>query len=509
MDADKYRESLAVKAYATKYLDEISRRLCPELEQFVVFSSVSCGRGNAGQSNYGMANSIMERIIETRCSKGLPGKAVQWGAIGEVGLVADMAENKIDMEIGGTLQQRISSCLQVMDILLGGTDPITASMVVAEKKTKKGATIIETVMNIMGLRDMKSLSMDAKLSEMGMDSLMAVEIKQTLERDFEMFLTPQDLRSLTFQKLQDFAQKKTVEGTSAEAAEIKGKIFIFNYFSSEAMAQETLVKLQNGYHTGSPNNAVLLIPGIEGTLGKVLTSLANGIKYPTFCSQYLIQSVGARDIKHLTDKIFDDIYENIYRHEKQFYLVGYSFGCLITMEIAYRLEQKGLIGKILLVDGSIQLMSAIAKFLIPEGTPNAEEMVKMMFFRQVSMHALGRTLSPEIEAAPTFEEKVDQLAKVGSDLFTPEFVRLGIDVMSNILLIATKLQPDSLNKIKSDIMLVRPTTSSFPGLDEDYLLPNYTEGKFNMKIVEGDHQTVLHNPELADIINEASPFKKS
>lgn len=50
----------------------------------MVFSSVSCGRGNAGQSNYGMSNSVMERICEKRRSDGLPGLAIQWGAIGDV-----------------------------------------------------------------------------------------------------------------------------------------------------------------------------------------------------------------------------------------------------------------------------------------------------------------------------------------------------------------------------------------------------------------------------------------
>lgn len=59
-------------------LDELSRKLAPQLKYFVVFSSVSCGRGNAGQSNYGMANSIMERIVEKRYRDGLPAKAIQW-----------------------------------------------------------------------------------------------------------------------------------------------------------------------------------------------------------------------------------------------------------------------------------------------------------------------------------------------------------------------------------------------------------------------------------------------
>lgn len=51
---------------------------------FVIFSSVSCGKGNAGQTNYGMANSVMERLCEKRKQEGLPALAIEWGAIGDV-----------------------------------------------------------------------------------------------------------------------------------------------------------------------------------------------------------------------------------------------------------------------------------------------------------------------------------------------------------------------------------------------------------------------------------------
>lgn len=189
-----------INLFSIFVLDELSRKYAPHLKYFVVFSSVSCGRGNAGQSNYGMANSIMERIIEQRHRDGLPAKAIQWGAVGEVGLVADMAEDKIDMEIGGTLQQRISSCLTELDTLMTTHDEaIVSSMIVAEKRAGAGGktNLIECVQNIMGIRDIKTNSTTATLSELGMDSLMAVEIKQTLEREFEIFLTPQDLRALT------------------------------------------------------------------------------------------------------------------------------------------------------------------------------------------------------------------------------------------------------------------------------------------------------------------------
>lgn len=52
----------------------VTRAACPELDYFVAFSSVSCGRGNAGQANYGFANSTMERVCEKRRHDGLPGE---------------------------------------------------------------------------------------------------------------------------------------------------------------------------------------------------------------------------------------------------------------------------------------------------------------------------------------------------------------------------------------------------------------------------------------------------
>jgi len=149
---ESFEESFRGKAWSTKILDELSRKLCPQLRQFVVFSSVSCGKGNAGQTNYGMANSIMERICERRAAEGLPGLAIQWGAIGEVGLVAEWQDNNKELVIGGTLQQKVSSCLEKLENFLLQDRPVVSSMVVAEKRVGAygAANVLEAVANIMG-----------------------------------------------------------------------------------------------------------------------------------------------------------------------------------------------------------------------------------------------------------------------------------------------------------------------------------------------------------------------
>lgn len=96
---DKYLESFGPKVLATQYLDELSRVLCQRLKCFVVFSSAACGRGNAGQSNYGMANSIMERIVEKRVEDNLPGTAIQWVSIWKVQLFSFYIRIKIVFQI--------------------------------------------------------------------------------------------------------------------------------------------------------------------------------------------------------------------------------------------------------------------------------------------------------------------------------------------------------------------------------------------------------------------------
>jgi len=148
---DNFVESFKAKAWATQILDKLSRKICPKLRQFVMFSSITSGKGNAGQTNYGMANSVMERVCEKRAKDGLPGLAIQWGTIDDVGFVADVQEENKELVFGGILQQKISSCLDILDTFLLQNRPIVSSMIVDKKKASSSgfSNMIETVANIL------------------------------------------------------------------------------------------------------------------------------------------------------------------------------------------------------------------------------------------------------------------------------------------------------------------------------------------------------------------------
>ena len=49
---------------------------------------------------------------------------------------------------------------------------------------------------------------DTTLADLGLDSLMGVEVKQTLERDFDLVMPMTEIRKLTFNKLREVSVQK-------------------------------------------------------------------------------------------------------------------------------------------------------------------------------------------------------------------------------------------------------------------------------------------------------------
>ena len=201
--AESFYRVCEPKVNVTLNMDEISRKMCQNLDFFVVFSSVASGRGNAGQTNYSFANSVMERICEKRRNDGLPGLAIQWGAIGDVGVVAERMGGN-DREIAGTLPQRLRSCLQVLDQFLQSNQSIVSCHVKAVHKdiahSEKKFDLITNICNILGIKDQSRLNSNSTLADIGMDSLMATEVKQIIDKEGQE-LQNKELKNITVGEL--------------------------------------------------------------------------------------------------------------------------------------------------------------------------------------------------------------------------------------------------------------------------------------------------------------------
>ncbi|XP_076764194.1 fatty acid synthase-like [Xylocopa sonorina] len=500
-----FEESMKPKANITKQLDKLSRKICPNLRHFVVFSSLSCGRGTPGQTNYGMGNAVMERICERRAEEGLPGMAIQWGVVGDVGLAADLMENNQQLAIGGTLPQSISSCLEELDKFLVQSRPIIASMVVAEKRrgTNSANNILEAVMNIMNIKDLKAVTQSSSLAELGMDSMLAVEIIQTLERDFEVSITPKDIRSMTIAKLIEMSAKEIkketeqVETTKAKIENLTGIQLFMKTINLVAINNEYCVELPT--QCSENKDEVFFIPGIEGT-SDAFMPLASKLKLRATCLQLGVNNSNAmQSIEDMAACLLPHVLTRI-KNRKDFVIVGYSFGSLIAIELVRKLESCALKGQLIIIDGSPNYLKVAKSELYKTST---EDEFQNMLLTGI-MKLINIECDINLRQCTNWNEKLDTFIKNVPDkmlIFSPENMKTIISLIYKRLNLCDTYNPSPLLPLKTPITLLKPTLPVIRLSDPAYGLRELTEGKVIVHTINGDHISILEHKNVAAIIN--------
>jgi fatty acid synthase, animal type len=143
-----------------------------------------------------------------------------------------------------------------------------------------------------------------------MDSLMAVEIKQTLEREFELFLSPQDLRSLTFMKLQEFSENREAAATSNVKLKLAsdetptGVAILLRNLGDEVNSEQTILRLRSQNDGDNYNSCVLITPGVEGVAGNAWHSIASELTMPTHILQ-LTKTIECETTTAIVAKVID------------------------------------------------------------------------------------------------------------------------------------------------------------------------------------------------------------
>jgi len=225
---ERFARALRPKLGGADLLDRLTRD--DPVEMFVLYSSVTTPMGNPGQANYVAANTAMESVALRRAAAGLPALAVQWGPVGDAGYLARQAG------VGAMLAKRLGSAnltaaeaLAALPMLLQSGLPVVgyadlrwgalgsslpwlwspmfeevqdgagapaaevdlrellASCPPDEARAKVVSLLTEEVARITKLAASR-IEAGRPLVELGMDSLMAVELRLAVEQRFGLSL---------------------------------------------------------------------------------------------------------------------------------------------------------------------------------------------------------------------------------------------------------------------------------------------------------------------------------
>ena len=225
---ERFARALRPKLGGADLLDRLTRD--DPVELFVLYSSVTTPMGNPGQANYVAANTAMEAVALRRAAGGLPALAVQWGPVGDAGYLARQAG------VGAMLAKRLGSAnltaaeaLAALPMLLHSGLPVVgyadmrwgalgaslpwlrapmfedvqdgagapaaevdlrellASCPPDEARAKVVSLLTEEVARITKLAASR-IEAGRPLVELGMDSLMAVELRLAVEQRFGLSL---------------------------------------------------------------------------------------------------------------------------------------------------------------------------------------------------------------------------------------------------------------------------------------------------------------------------------
>ncbi|WP_413160472.1 SDR family NAD(P)-dependent oxidoreductase [Capilliphycus salinus ALCB114379] len=220
LNSEKFERVMKPKMHGAWNLHQLTKDI--PLDYFVLFSSAASLLGSPGQANHVAANTFLDMLAHYRQILGLPGLSINWGAWSEVGAAAErQVTQQMSLKGVGTISPQQG--LEILEELIAQPDPQVGVIPIdwsrflqqglispffseiipteAQLQPKKDSKIIQKlatlpadehesilisylqaeVGKVLGLQPSQFPDPKQGFFDMGMDSLMIIELRNRLE----------------------------------------------------------------------------------------------------------------------------------------------------------------------------------------------------------------------------------------------------------------------------------------------------------------------------------------
>jgi len=229
LDSARFAEVMAPKVDGAWHLHRLSRDL--DLDLFVLFSSVASLLGSPGQANYSAANAFLDSLAHYRQRAGLPALSINWGPwreagfaikkdsstawIDEIGPAEGMEAFRLAQQVGRpqlcvfaanwnqwqdpalhrlAMFKEVANDFKEKSEVAGDEirSPFAESLHTAGSEQKRDLLydhVRQVVSRIVGFEPGREPDPDQGFADMGMGSLMAIELRNRLQADLGITLS--------------------------------------------------------------------------------------------------------------------------------------------------------------------------------------------------------------------------------------------------------------------------------------------------------------------------------
>lgn len=271
---ERFIRVMEPKIIGTWNLHELTQN--QPLDFFVCFSSLAAVMGSPGQSNYVAANAFMDALVNYRSALQLPGLSINWGLWSTKGMAANLnSQHQNQLAAQGLGKITPAQGLQALEDLLfqdvtqvavfpvnwsrffnqfppGMLPPLLLDLV-DQQQSKGGKPVLERqiellsqlqnasandrlnflinylksrIARVLGRSSSLQLASDLSLNELGLDSLMAIELKNCISVELDV----------------DIQMQKLIEGISIEelASTLSEQLLVTNLTQNEILPLNNL-----------------------------------------------------------------------------------------------------------------------------------------------------------------------------------------------------------------------------------------------------------------------------